>query len=249
MRNLTKIILIIILIAICAFSVYKIYDYLKEESANKKLNDELKNKAVVMNTDGLNQNASEEQNNENIVPITVDFNTLKQENKDTVGWIYGADSPINYPVVQGKDNERYVTTLFNGKSNSAGTLFMDYRNDENLSNNNTIIYGHNMKNGTMLGTIMKYRNQSYYDNHKIMYYLTPTKNYKVEIFAGVTSNVYSEIYNLKKINKERANSLMRQSNFKNDVQIGDEDKFLTLSTCAYDFDDARFILIGVLREI
>lgn len=126
---------------------------------------------------------------------------------------------------------------------------MDYRNKSDLSNNNTIIYGHNMKNGTMLGTIMKYRNQSYYDEHKIIYYLTPDKNYKVEIFAGVTSNVYSEIYNLETIDKNRRNTLMRQSNFRNNIEISDEDKFFTLSTCAYDFDDARFILVGVLREI
>lgn len=165
------------------------------------------------------------------------------------GWIYSEDSPINYPVVKCNNNEKYVNTLFNGKNGSAGTLFMDYRNDTNLLNNNTIIYGHNMKNGTMFGTIMKYRNQSYYDSHKIMYYLTPSKNYKVEIFAGITANVYSEIYNLGKLDKNIRNNLMRQSNFKNEIQISDEDKFLTLSTCAYDFDDARFILIGVLREI
>lgn len=126
---------------------------------------------------------------------------------------------------------------------------MDYRNKPDLSSNNTIIYGHNMKNGTMFGTIMKYRNQSYYDSHKNMYYLTQNENYRIEIFAGVTSNVYSEIYNLGKLDKNTRNNLMRNSNFKNDIQISDEDKFLTLSTCAYDFDDARFMLVGVLRKI
>lgn len=248
MNKKTKIIMIIILIAICIFSAYQIVIYYKEENINKRLNDELKEKAVTINNDNSNQNEPEE-SKENKVPILVDFEKVKQENKDTVGWIYSADSPINYPVVKGKDNERYVHTLFNGREGSAGTLFMDYRNDAHLSNNNTIIYGHNMKNGTMFGTIMKYRNQSHYDNHKVMYYLTPDKNYKVEIFAGVTSNVYSEIYNLQKIDKGICNTLMRQSNFKNEFEINEDDKFITLSTCAYDFDNARFLVVGVLREL
>lgn len=81
MNNKTKIIMLIILTIICVFSVYQIIQYFEEENASKKLNDELKNKAVTINKDSSNQNISEE-TKENIVPITVDFDKLKQENKD-----------------------------------------------------------------------------------------------------------------------------------------------------------------------
>lgn len=83
MNSKTKIIMLIIFVSICVFSGYQIFNYFKEENANKKLNDELKNIAVTINEDSLNQDISEEEK-ENIIPITVDFDKLRQENKDTV---------------------------------------------------------------------------------------------------------------------------------------------------------------------
>lgn len=243
MKRGTKIIFIILLVTI-AFSSYQIYKYLKEENENKKLNNDLVNKAIVINPD-----SNETQEVKEATPISVNFEILKQDNKDIIGWIYSEDTPINYPVVQGEDNEKYIHTLINGKSGSAGTLFMDYRNDGNLNDKNSIIYGHNMKNSTMFGTIQKYKNQSYYDNHKKMYYLTPEKNYKLEIFSGYTTSIYSDIYDLKKIDQDRINKLKRKSDFKSQIDANEGDKFLTLSTCAYDYDNARYILIGVLVEI
>ena len=81
----------------------------------------------------------------------VDFSLLKQENEDIVGWIYCEGTPISYPVVQSGDNQYYLHRLINGEYNIAGSIFMDYRNNAELEDNNTIIYGHNMKNNTMFG--------------------------------------------------------------------------------------------------
>ena len=91
-----------------------------------------------------------------IVPIQVDFDVLSKENQDVIGWLYCPDTSINYPVVQAADNEYYLHRLLDDSKNAAGTLFMDYRNSADLSDWNSVIYGHNMKNGSMFGSLPDY---------------------------------------------------------------------------------------------
>lgn len=100
-------------------------------------------------------------------PIKVDFERLQEENKDIIAWLYCPDTEINYPVVQSKDNEYYLRRLLDGTWNIAGTLFMDYRNAADCSDLHTIIYGHNMKNNTMFGSLPKYSKQEYYEEHSV----------------------------------------------------------------------------------
>lgn len=240
MNKNVRITILFILLIIFGFSGLKVYDYIKETTTSNKLNNDLIDKAVIIN------DTSKE---ENKAPIVVDFEKLKQENNDIVGWIYCENTKINYPVVQGKDNEEYVHRLVNKKEGSSGTLFMDYRNDSNITEGNTIIYGHNMKNGTMFATIKKYKDESFYDEHKEMYYLTPEKSYKLELFSGYTTNIDSDIYELTTLDQNKIDELKKVSDFKNSVEVKEEDKILTLSTCAYDYEDARYILMGVLKEI
>ena len=246
MKKVIKIILLVICLCVFIFSAYNIYKYLSEENANKKLNNELMEKAIIETPNDNNDNTQE---NEDILPISVDFSVLKQENEDIVGWLYLEDSPINYPVVQSNDNDYYLRRLVNGEYNIAGSLFMDYRNDSNLENNNTIIYGHNMKNNTMFGSLQEYKNQDYYDNHRVMYYFTPEKNYIIELFTGYTISVDSDIYDLSVIDSSKLEELISKSDFESNTKVTEEDKIITLSTCAYEYDGARYIVMGVLKEI
>lgn len=203
-------------------------------------------KAIIETPNDNNDNVKE---NEDILPISVDFSVLKQENEDIVGWLCLEDSPINYPVVQSNDNDYYLRRLVNGEYNIAGSLFMDYRNDSNLEDNNTIIYGHNMKNNTMFGSLQDYKNQDYYDNHKVMYYFTPGKNYIIELFTGYTISVDSDIYDLSVIDSSKLEELISKSDFESNTKVTEKDKIITLSTCAYEYDGARYIVMGVLKEI
>lgn len=246
MKKVIKIILLVICLCVFIFSAYNIYKYLSEENANKKLNNELMEKAIIETPNDNNDNTQE---NEDILPISVDFSVLKQENEDIVGWLYLEDSPINYPVVQSYDNDYYLRRLVNGEYNIAGSLFMDYRNDSNLEDNNTIIYGHNMKNNTMFGSLQEYKNQNYYDNHKVMYYFTPEKNYIIELFTGYTISVESDIYDLSIIDSSKLEELISKSDFESNTKVTEEDKIITLSTCAYEYDGARYVVMGVLKEI
>ena len=151
--------------------------------------------------------------------------------------------------MQGKDNEYYLSRLSNENYNIAGSIFMDFRNDPYLQDNNTIIYGHNMKNDTMFGSIQEYKNQEYYNNHKIIYYFTPNKSYILELFAAQTIQVESDIYDLTIINDTKIQELIKNSDFKSDVLVNEKDKLLTLSTCSEENDKARYIVIGVLHEV
>ena len=247
MKKIVKIILLAVCLGVFCFSGYKIYQYLHEEKANKELNNKLIEKAVVENQ---KTNVLEEDSQaKNELPINVDFTALKQENEDIVGWLYSENTQINYPVVQSEDNNYYLRRLINGEYNIAGSLFMDYRNNSNLEDNDTIIYGHNMENDTMFGTLQEYKSQEYYDNHKVLYYFTQEKNYMIQLFAGYTISVESDIYDLSIIDESKIEESIQNSDFNSDVEVREEDKIMTLSTCAYEYDGARYIIMGVLHEI
>ena len=242
MRKCIKIIILIGCLCSMCFFGYKIYNYLSEDKASKDLNQNLIETAVTeITTEDLDNNS---------LPIQVDFEVLKQKNTDIIGWIYSENSPINFPVVQSTDNQYYLRRLIDRTYNRAGTIFMDYRNNKGMSDWNTIIYGHNMKNDTMFGTLMNYKEQSYYDSHKTMYYLTEKKTYKVELIAGYIESADSSIYDIptKDNNKKQIlENAKNKSTFKSEFDFGDEEKILTLSTCSYEYDDARYILIGILK--
>ncbi|MEE0776941.1 MAG: class B sortase, partial [Bacillota bacterium] len=113
---------------------------------------------------------------------TVDFQALQAINSDVTAWLYQAGTGINYPVVQGRDNDYYLNHLLNGDKNKYGTPFIDYRTIDVFHTSMTIIYGHNMKNGAIFASLTEYKSQSYYDAHPTMTLLTPNGNYTLEIF-------------------------------------------------------------------
>lgn len=119
-------------------------------------------------------------------------------NPDVVGWIYvEALNHISYPIVQGKDNETYLHQTYEGNYNFAGTLFIDYENSSDFNDCNTLVYGHNMKNGSMFGHLKKFaEDQNVYNKSKYFWILTPDKNYRYEIISAYTTGVDSDTYTL-----------------------------------------------------
>ena len=182
------------------------------------------------------------------IPISVDFEKLTAEYPDIVGWLYCEGTPINYPVVQSKDNLRYLRRLPDGSYNAAGSLFADYRCKEVAASGNYIIYGHNMKNGSMFGTLVRYRSQNYYDEHPTLYYLTPKRTFRIELIAGFVTSSAGEVYDTQ-LSAEQVRQLCAQSGFKSRVTPQDGDVFITLSTCSYEYENARYVVIGRVIEI
>ena len=182
------------------------------------------------------------------VPVFVDFEKLTAEYPDTVGWLYCEGTPINYPVVQGKDNLRYLRRLPDGSYNAAGSLFADYRCKEVAASGNYIIYGHNMKNGSMFGTLVRYKSQNYYDEHPTLYYLTPERTFRIELIAGFVTKSTGEVYNTQ-LSAEQVRQFCAESDFSSGITPQDDDVFITLSTCSYEYENARYVVIGRAIEI
>lgn len=124
----------------------------------------------------------------------VDFKALLEINPDLVGWIYIEGTGINYPVVQGADNQYYLKHLFTGEWNSSGCIFLDARNNIDLSDRNSILYGHHMKDGSMFHGLMEYKSQEYYDEHPTALFLTLEANYEVKIFSGYVASVDADAW-------------------------------------------------------
>lgn len=182
-------------------------------------------------------------------PITVNFNKLLKKNSDAVGWIYCEDTVINYPVVQAKDNKKYLHADLDGDYLRSGTIFVDYRNGSVGKDRNFLIYGHDMRNNSMFGSLSEYKKQSYFDAHPVLYYLTPDGNYRIELAIGAVVDTDDLIYLTnpdKEAFVEYLTRLKRKSTFQSSVELSMEDKLVTLSTCSYEFDNARYIVIGKL---
>ena len=186
-------------------------------------------------------------------PIRVDFATLKESIPDLVGWIYGEDTAISYPVVQGEDNAFYLRHMADGCSNASGAIFMDVRNQTHTPLSNEILYGHHMKNGSMFAGLMAYKSQTYYEAHPCFYYLTEEKNYRLEILrAGQTTGTSDIFQSAFRTKLDRAEYEKEWKHINVLTPVFDEAPdapLMTLSTCSYEMADARFVVQGQLIEI
>ena len=186
-------------------------------------------------------------------PPQVDFGGLRAINPDIVGWLYCEGTPINYPVVRGSDNEYYLHHLFNRKHNNAGCLFMDCANKPDFSSQNTIIYGHNLKSGSMLSVLTKYKNQAFYDAHTRMVLMTLEGNYIIELFSGHVAKADDAAWKLSFTNTAAMQAWIddayARSDFISNVVVSVNDRFITLSTCTNDSSNARYVVVGRLSPL
>ena len=191
--------------------------------------------------------------NDSVGNTTIDFESLSKINPDIVGWIGFEGLEIDYPVVQTKDNEFYLNHLFSLEKNKLGAIFVDYRNKSDFSDQNTIIYGHNMKNGSMFSSLTNYKSQEYYDANPDILLVTKDKKYRVDFFAGlVVDGSYESVrYDFSDEDdfNQYINSLKDMSTFKSIVNVEVEDRIVSLVTCSYEYNNARYALYGKLVEI
>ena len=185
----------------------------------------------------------------------VNFEELQSVNRDVMGWIWMYDTVINYPLLYSdRNNDVYLHTTYDGTANSAGSIFMDYRNANDFSDANTIIYGHNMKNGKMFATLKKFVNQEFYDAHPEFYIMTPEGNRRYEIVAAFQTDALSDIYD-RNFSSEQArqawfDKVLRRSAILSQAEASVDDSFVTLSTCVSGNDyRARFVVIGRFAEL
>lgn len=232
-------ILIVVCLVIAGFSGYNLYKELKEYNESKEAYDTLTPEVITVN----------EETNEKVI----DHESLLNMNSDYKGWIYLEDSTIDYPFVQTTDNEYYLKHLFNGEWNNSGCVFIDAKNNPDFTDRNTVLYAHNMKNGTMFADIEQYKNADYYSQHKVIHIYTPSQNYEVYPIAGMLSDGQDDYVQITfNDDAEFLNYTARfieNSTFTSDETLEATDSIVMLSTCNYDVNDGRYVLIGKLVPV
>jgi sortase B len=182
----------------------------------------------------------------------IDFSVLKNINEDVIGWLSLENTVIDYPVVKGQDNDYYLNHLYTGEYNSLGTLFVDFRNRELFTDQISVIYGHSMLNGSMFFILERYKNQSFYEEHKQFVFDTPDHRYILEPYAGKVVDAKIPFLQFNFTGKEEyfeyISEFISTSTFKADFEPSENDKTVMMIKCSADYEDARYVLLCRVRE-
>ena len=236
--NKKKNIIIIIFLIVClcglGYSGYKIYEWNKNLNENRDIQEDLNDK--ISEEDGV---------------YHIDFDALKAINPDTVAYLDYKQFNVNYVIVKGKDNSYYLDHNFNRQYNGAGWVFADYRNKFDGTDKNIVMFGHSMKNGSMFGSLHKILNDKNYEKeeNQTMTFVTPDGTYKYRLFAVYT--VDAEDYYIttefkkKKDWTEFVKKAKSRSIYKYDVEVGEDDTIITLSTCQGYTGTKRMVIQAV----
>jgi len=228
-KSIISYIFLIIFIGMIIISTYKIIDWGRNNKATSEIVNNISDAVTIDNKETL----------ENSEKYDVDFEKLESINSDTVAWLKVIGTDVEYPVVKGNDNSFYLNHSFDKTYNPAGWIFADYRNQfDGNANRNTIIYGHNRRDGSMFYTLKNILNPNWYENEENRKIIFITKNGK-EIYE--TFSIYeieeetyyiSTYFSSDKEYEKFINTLQSRSIKDFGVNVNKEDEILTLSTCA-----------------
>lgn len=220
-RLFLRIIGIAVCLAVFLFSLFNVISIIQNYREIDKTYDE----AAGQFTEIPSQTSEEESGG--IGVPEVDFDALLQVNNDVIGWIYLEDTDISYPLLCGRDNQQYLFQSYEKKYLTAGSIFIDYRCSRDFTDSRTVVYGHNMHNGSMFGKLDKFTKESYMEKHPYVYILLPTgETLKYEVKKTYKADIEGEVYKLP--SGEAKDS---------------EDRKLYLSTCTEDSSDTqRFVV-------
>lgn len=194
---------------------------------------------------------NDEQKEEKKEQYIVDWNKLLSINENVIAWIRIPDTNINYPVMKSENNNDYLYSNIYGKYSKGGTPFVDYAIKNPFENMNTIIYGHNLNNGSMFSNIKKYKDEQYAKNHNVIYVYFPNgyiNKYSIFSFGEVYADDYS-IYNRNVVELKEYYQIIEEYNQINiESHIDDTQPIITLSTCTNKNRQKRYVLQGFLQE-
>lgn len=264
--------LMAIALVVFLFSGYMLYSYYQEYRAGTEEYDNLENSYTaddsgeedlesLENDEALQQISGREvrtvvENGREItVPVVqnpIDFAELEKVNEDTVGWIRISALDISYPVVQGEDNDYYLHRTFEKEENIAGCIFLNADNRDDFTDQNTIIYGHNMKNDSMFGKLSDFREEDVFNKSRYFWIFTEDLIYQYRIFSAAVVNQTGLTYQTFFLNNEFdefINAAFENSEVDTSgVEVTRDDRVVTLSTCTGD-DATRFVVMGKLAQI
>lgn len=258
------IILLIILIGIVAVWGYRI---IVENRANSKY-EEIQNtvnsaakqaetEAVIIETETEEETETETEEVQNVFDIpekNLDWSSLYAENKDIYAWIYIPGTQVDYPVLQSaSDDTYYLNHNIDGSYGKPGCIYTEKINSKDFTNYNTVLYGHNMKNGEMFGCLHDYEDRTFFDENPYVYVYTEEKTYVYEIFAAYTAT-NAHILNTNDFSTQEGfadyldNVVYNKAltgNFRNDTRVTSDNRIITLSTCTSN-SSKRWLVQAVL---
>ena len=247
-----------ILFGVMIFSGYKLLTDKAEHKDAREKDDEAKvtyqRKQTLQATPRPYTDNPEIQLDDEISPLnSMDLDQFYADYPDAVGWIYSPNGLIDNGVVEAEDNDFYLHRFFDGSYSISGSIFVDCQCSRDFSDRNTIIYGHHMNDGTKFASLINYREKAYYEKYPVLYLSTKDMNYRVEIFSAYLTDAESDSYTLRfETDNEYLAYLSKicaRSDFPSDVKLSSTDRIITLSTCSYEYNDARYVVHGKLVPI
>ena len=237
--KMLKLAIIVFIIILSVVSYILIKDFLEQKESNDSSKELLE--TVI----------TEEKDNEE-EKTNIDLEKLENINKDIIGWIKIENTNINYPILKDDDNLKYLKHSFNGKYNKNGSIFT--LNDNPFQDNETIIYGHNMKSGLMFSELSKYMNEEFLKTHLNFEIYTKNETYKATIFSCYSIGVNKEENNIKLLNFQEEIEYYKKASKYSIDNIGEIEKIVKLSTCSYLNNhttptDQRYYIVAKLEKV
>lgn len=180
------------------------------------------------------------------MPQGEEYLSLHESNPEVLGWITVPNTKIDYAAALASDNEKYLHTTLLGEESKSGAIFFDYRTDSALSGRHLILYGHNMKAGTMFHDLNSYKHKSFFENNRTITLWAGSEKREYEVYAAYIAT--EDTYFIRMYFKDDAHfldymtGLQALSKFSTDVELTAADEILTLVTCTYEEDNARFVV-------
>lgn len=241
-------------IVIIGLSFYKLMEiYTTYRQAEGEYNEISKYAEIASSS--IKNNSENADATDSFPDIHIDFDKLKLINDEIVGWIYIPALEISYPVTQADDNDYYLHYTYEKTANSSGCVFMDCDSPSDLSDRNTFVYGHNMKNGSMFGKLKKFRSEKgLCDSNPYFYYFTPEKSYKFRIFSYYVTTADSDSYYSPETDEQYDNYIAKLCD-KSDyaggqtINYSGRQNLMTLSTCSGRHTNYRMLVHGILDSV
>lgn len=251
-ERITKAVFILALIIFLGALGYLGFIWFSYHSAEKGY--EQLSEQVVQREEASPSGDGEENGNEEAAwaPLTVDFSALKAVSEDAVLWIDIPGTGVSYPVAQAEDNDYYLRRKLNGDNSFAGTVFMDYRNDPAVADDNTILYGHNMRNGSMFGLLKKYGKEEFFLAHPEIDLYLPDRILRCTVISSHQEEAQEENFPMNfESGEEKLAYIDRMKSkawYDTGISAGEEDRLITLVTCTGNGYSHRFVVQAVVTE-